>query len=179
MTSLPVDKIWGVGGKTSDKLAALNISTCADLQNLDIVTLHKLFGKFGASLYNLCRGIDDRPVVSNRERKSCSVERTFSHNVTTLEYAKKKLHHILLELKNDVTHSHSNRKIKSAFIKIKFSDFTKTTSERTSSMINSELFNLLLKKSWNRGKGKPVRLIGAGIRFHSDRVNEIDQLELF
>jgi len=179
MTSLPVDKIWGVGGKTSEKLASLNISTCAELQNLDIVTLHKLFGKFGASLYNLCRGIDDRPVVSNRERKSCSVERTFSHNVTTLEYAKKKLHHILLELKNDVTHSHSNRKIKSAFIKIKFSDFSKTTSERTSSMVNSELFNLLLKKSWNRGKGKPVRLIGAGVRFHSDRVNEIDQLELF
>ena len=62
---------------------------------------------------------------------------------------------------------------------MKFSDFTKTTSERTSSIINSELFNALLKKSWNRGTGKPVRLIGAGVRFYSDRGNEIDQLELF
>ena len=99
--------------------------------------------------------------------------------MTTLDYAKKKLHHILLELKNDVSHSHSNRKIRSAFIKMKFSDFTKTTSERTSSIINSELFNALLKKSWNRGTGKPVRLIGAGVRFYSDRGNELDQLELF
>ncbi|MGB1761390.1 MAG: DNA polymerase IV [Verrucomicrobiales bacterium] len=179
MKKLPVNKIWGVGGKTSEKLLSLDVTTCSDLQQFDIVMLHKYFGKFGTNLYKLCRGIDDRIVISNRERKSCSVERTFTHNVMNLDHAQKKLHHILLELKNDVTHSHGNRKIRSAFIKLKFSNFTKTTSEKTSSIINSDLFNQLLQKSWYRGKGRPVRLIGAGVRFYSDKNKEIDQLELF
>ena len=46
-------------------------------------------------------------------------------------------------------------------------------------MINSELFNELLSQSWARGKGKSVRLIGAGVRFTPLNDDEESQLELF
>ena len=179
LKNLPVEKIWGVGGKASEKLSALEIRTCQDLQQLDISELHKLFGKFGINLHSLCRGIDNREVNSNRERKSCSIEKTYQQNVTTLIDAKKRLRTSLLELKNDINNSHEDRKIKSAFVKVKFSDFTKTTSEKTSTVINSELFNELLAQAWARGGGKTVRLIGAGVRFLALNDDENNQLELF
>ena len=179
LTQLPVKKIWGVGGKTSEKLSALEINTCHDLQQLEISELYKLFGKFGITLHSLCRGIDNRPVISNRERKSCSIEKTYSQDVTTFMDAKKRLRSILLELKNDINNSHDDRGIRSGFVKVKFSDFTKTTSEKTSTVINSELFNELLSQSWARGKGKSVRLIGAGVRFTPLNDDEESQLELF
>ena len=179
LTQLPVKKIWGVGGKTSEKLSALEINTCHDLQQLEISELYKLFGKFGITLHSLCRGIDNRSVISNRERKSCSIEKTYSQDVTTFMDAKKRLRSILLELKNDINNSHDDRGIRSGFVKVKFSDFTKTTSEKTSTVINSELFNELLSQSWARGKGKSVRLIGAGVRFTPLNDDEESQLELF
>ena len=179
LKELPVEKIWGVGGKTSEKLSSLEIRTCHDLQQLEISELHRLFGKFGISLHGLCRGIDNREVISNRERKSCSIEKTYSQDVTNFIDAKKRLHSILLELKNDINNSHDDRKIRSGFVKVKFSDFTKTTSEKTSTVINSELFNELLSQSWARGNGKSVRLIGAGVRFTPLNDDEESQLELF
>ena len=132
------------------------------------------------TLYQLCRGIDDRSVITNRERKSTSVERTFKININQINEAKAKFKSILLELKDDLTTNHSDRKLKSAFVKITFSDFQKTSTEKKSNRINSELFNELLINSWERGKGKSVRLIGAGVRFEPKKTkSSLDQMNLF
>ena len=48
------------------------------------------FGKFGIELYDLCRGIDERPVEPDRERKSLSTEETFTSDLTTLEECEEK-----------------------------------------------------------------------------------------
>lgn len=57
------------------KLASLNVKTCGDLQNLSMSKLQKEFGpKTGQMLYRFCRGLDDRPIRKEKERKSVSAE---------------------------------------------------------------------------------------------------------
>ena len=180
MNDLPAKKIWGVGDKTSQRLDGMGVNTCKELQLIDLPTLHQKFGKFGVSLYQLCRGIDERAVITDRERKSTSVERTFKINISQIKEAKAKFKSILLELKDDLTTNHNDRKLKSAFVKLTFSDFQKTSTEKKSDEINSSLFNELLAVSWGRGNGKSVRLIGAGVRFESKKTkSDFDQLNLF
>ena len=50
------------------------------------------------------------------------------------------------------------------FVKLKFSDFTRTTVERAGLQPSLEQFRLLLDEAFAR-TGKPVRLIGLGVRF--------------
>nr|XP_009932873.1 PREDICTED: DNA repair protein REV1 isoform X2 [Opisthocomus hoazin] len=70
VTSLP-----GVGRTMESKLASLGIKTCGDLQYASMSKLQKEFGpKTGQMLYRFCRGLDDRPVRTEKERKSVSAE---------------------------------------------------------------------------------------------------------
>ncbi|XP_029460647.1 LOW QUALITY PROTEIN: DNA repair protein REV1 [Rhinatrema bivittatum] len=65
----------GVGRSMDSKLASLGIKTCGDLQNVTMSKLQKEFGlKTGQMLYRFCRGLDDRPVRKEKERKSVSAE---------------------------------------------------------------------------------------------------------
>src|SRR5712671_5571588 len=74
MQDLPVREIWGIGEKTERRLQELGVKTCGDLQRFTRPELVDLFGKFGSELFDLCRGIDDRPVEPDRPRKSLSTE---------------------------------------------------------------------------------------------------------
>ncbi|XP_056411942.1 DNA repair protein REV1 [Hyla sarda] len=70
VTTLP-----GVGRSMEYKLSSLNVKTCGDLQNLTMSKLQKEFGpKTGQMLYRFCRGLDDRPIRKEKERKSVSAE---------------------------------------------------------------------------------------------------------
>lgn len=67
--------LLGVGRSMESKLASLGIRTCGDLQCASMSKLQKEFGpKTGQMLYRFCRGLDDRPVRTEKERKSVSAE---------------------------------------------------------------------------------------------------------
>jgi len=68
LKTLPVKKLYGVGKVTQKKMQSLGLETCDDLIALSKVELVTHFGRFGETLYNLCRGIDERPVRPNRIR---------------------------------------------------------------------------------------------------------------
>ncbi|MGA7273987.1 MAG: DNA polymerase IV, partial [Candidatus Udaeobacter sp.] len=91
MRDLPVRKIWGIGEKSERKLEELGVKTCSDLQRFSRPELVDVFGKFGLDLYDLCRGIDDRPVEPDRPRKSLSTEETFTVDLTSLEQCEERL----------------------------------------------------------------------------------------
>ena len=91
MAALPVRKIWGIGAVTEQKLEKRGITTCGELQRFSRLQLQENFGKFGAELYDLCRGIDERPVEPHRERKSLSTEETFATDLETLAACEEKL----------------------------------------------------------------------------------------
>ncbi|XP_077199622.1 DNA repair protein REV1 isoform X5 [Paroedura picta] len=65
----------GVGRTMESKLSAVGIKTCGDLQCFTISKLQQEFGpKTGQMLFRFCRGLDDRPVQREKERKSVSAE---------------------------------------------------------------------------------------------------------
>lgn len=182
--ALPVEKIWGVGKRTAEKIHALGVETCGDLQQIPLLKLTHRFGKFGHELYELSRGIDHRRVNPNRERKSVSNERTFSEDLASPEEGLAKLEELVAELQDDLQEKHQDRKIRESFVKLKFNDFTNTSAQRGTDRVELDLYQNLLTEAWARGEGKPVRLIGAGVRFfplQKSEGSEADspQLEMF
>lgn len=164
MEKLPVRKIWGIGEKTERKLEELGVKTCGELQRFSRPELVDLFGKFGIELYDLCRGIDQRPVEPDRPRKSLSTEETFTIDLTTLEQCEEKLEELFQEMMADLAQKEATRSVTKIFVKLKFNDFTRTTAERAGLTPNLPDFRGLLAEAFAR-TGKPVRLIGVGVRF--------------
>ncbi|WP_338287322.1 DNA polymerase IV [Luteolibacter sp. LG18] len=177
VAALPVGRLWGVGKRGREELAVLGVETCADLRKFDRIELARRFGKWGLELWNLCRGIDDRVVQPDRTRKSLGSEETFSENVLTAQAAIPPMRALLEGLKEDLARHHSDRVVKSLVVKLKFSDFTRTTAERAHPRIDEEIFEELLAEAWKRGEGKPVRLIGVALRFEDPDATA--QMEFF
>ena len=175
MKALPVGKLWGVGGKMRERLEKLGVKTCGDLQRFDKIEMARGFGKWGLELWELSRGIDHREVETTRIRKSISTENTFRENIASLEDLNPPLHAMLDELAGDVAR-YENREIRSLVVKMKFADFTRTTAEKAHAVLDAEIFEGLLKEAWQRGGGKPVRLLGVGVRFRDPEDRE--QMEL-
>ena len=80
LAGLPVHRIPGVGRVTQAALEALGIRTCGDLKALPLEELTLRFGRRGAFFHAIARGIDDRAVEPDRERKSISIEDTFAED---------------------------------------------------------------------------------------------------
>jgi DNA polymerase IV len=176
MKDLPVRKIWGIGEKSERKLDELGVRTCGQLQRFSRPEVVDLFGKFGLDLYDLCRGIDDRPVEPDRPRKSLSTEETFVTDLITLEQCEERLEELFQDLMADLAQKESTREITKIFVKLKFNDFTRTTAERAGLTPTLEAFRSLLAEAFAR-TGKPVRLIGVGVRF-AETMPETAQLDL-
>jgi DNA polymerase IV len=83
---LKIGKFYGVGKATQEKMEKLGIKTGADLKQWDEVDLVKQFGKSGHHYFRIVRGIDNRRVKPDRIRKSIGKERTFSEDVSDLEW---------------------------------------------------------------------------------------------
>ena len=176
MRELPVKRIWGVGPKSAARLQEHGIETCDQLQAKDRTWLAQNFGSFGLELYDLCRGRDERPVVSNRVRKSLSNERTFSKNLESLEDCREVLERQHGELLDDLRAGAPDRKIAKLFLKLKFSDFRRTTAEMPGQQADIKYYLKLLEDAWGRS-GEPVRLLGIGVRFAQTEDGR-EQLEL-
>lgn len=85
LTPLPVGRIPGVGKVTEKRMEEIGVKTVGDLRNLDALVLEQCFGRYGARLYQLARGIDHSPVVPFRPTKSISAEDTFERDISLEE----------------------------------------------------------------------------------------------
>lgn len=82
LAPMQVTVIPGVGPATAQRLSMAGVRTVADLQQLSPEELVRQVGSaHGTSLYRLATASDDRPVVSDRETKSVSVEDTFESDI--------------------------------------------------------------------------------------------------
>jgi DNA polymerase IV len=80
---LPVRTLWGVGPATAEHLRKAGIGTVAEIAHAGEQELVRLLGRaHGTSLHAMAAGLDDRPVVADRDVKSVSVEDTFDHDLT-------------------------------------------------------------------------------------------------
>jgi len=81
LAPLPVGRLWGVGPKTEAELVKRGLRTIGDISAQDPTQLARALGKLGPHLYALSRGMDDRPVVPDREQKSLGAEDTFEDDL--------------------------------------------------------------------------------------------------
>ncbi len=166
---LPVTKLWGVGRKMEEKMARYGIRTCGDLRRFEKTQLCQWFGSCGQEFWEMSRGIDLRPVESERVRKSLSEETTFAESVETLSGLRSALGAIAASVREDWQRNHADRAISTLFVKVKFADFQRTTAERSTLVWDDALCQDLLEECWRRGNGRAVRLLGVGIRFTEER----------
>jgi len=82
---LPVRRFHGIGRVTEKKLLARGIASGADLRRCSLAELEHLFGSAGQYFYDIARGIDTRPVVPNRVRKSIGKETTLAEDCASVD----------------------------------------------------------------------------------------------
>ncbi|WP_374948968.1 DNA polymerase IV [Mucilaginibacter sp.] len=127
--NLPVEKFYGVGRVTADKMKRMGLFTGADLKKLTEQEIKQHFGKAGSFYYRIVRGIDDRPVQPHRETKSVGAEDTFAYDLTSLEEMYSELEKIALVVHDRlVKHQLKGRTVT---IKIKYSDFRQVTRSQS------------------------------------------------
>ena len=163
VAKLAVKKIHGVGKVTAAKMHRLNLRTCKDLQNFGADALTEHFGSFGERLFELSRGIDNRPVSTDRIRKSVSVENTFDTDLPDLDSSLEAMLGLLPKLELRLKRLDNHYAIKKQFVKLKFHDFVTTTVEMLSEDTNPENYHTLCEQGFARGE-RAVRLIGVGVR---------------
>lgn len=176
---LPVSKLFGVGKVTAAKLEQLGVHTCGDLRAWTQADLVARFGKFGRSLYRLCRGQDDRPVAPDRPRKSLSVETTYATDLPDLAACERALAPVMADFERRFARLDPAPPVHKAFVKIKFNDFSQTTAECLATVPDVARWLELLRAAHAR-KGRPVRLLGVGVRFvEADALHADAQPDLF
>jgi DNA polymerase-4 len=179
VAALPVRRIFGVGKATAERLSGMGVSTCADLRAFSVFELTQRFGRFGQRLYELCRGIDERPVQANQRRKSLSVERTYSEDLRGLEACQRQLPELLMTLRSRLRRVSEEYLVTKVFVKLKFADFQSTTVECAARQPEPARVAELLGTALGRSP-LPVRLLGVGVRFVDLREESNPaQLELF
>ena len=177
VAALPVKKLFGVGKVTAARLQALGVDTCGDLRAWGQAALVAEFGSFGASLYRLCRGVDNRPVSPDRARKSLSVETTYTEDLPDLDACLDALPPLVEDFTRRYERARDAGAVCKAFVKVKFADFSQTTVERAADEPSPALWRTLLAEGHAR-KALPVRLIGIGVRYAEAR-DDGAQLALF
>lgn len=176
--TLSVRKLFGVGPRMEERLDALGIKTCADLQHYSMDYLSNKFGSHGQRLYELARGIDNRPVNPNRIRKSISVEETYPKDLPNSQACFDVLPELLQRLEARIQRAGESAGIHSLVVKLKFNNFQQTTVEHINNQINLNMLHQLIQIGFSR-KNLPVRLLGIGIKLKQKNALEELQLSLF
>lgn len=163
VAALPVNKLFGVGKVTGAKLNQLGAATCADLRGWSRQRLEHHFGRFGARLYQLCRGVDTRAVSNEQQRKSVSVEESYTPDLPDLAACQALLPGLLDTLLARIRRAGAGQHVEKLYVKLRFADFHQTTVECVGARPQLALLEKLLDTGFQRGR-QPVRLLGCGVR---------------
>ncbi|MFZ6002215.1 MAG: DNA polymerase IV [Bacteroidota bacterium] len=188
MEKLPVEKFFGVGKVTAEKMKKQGLHTGADLKALPESELVRRFGKAGKFFFKIVRGQDDRPVRTDRETKSVGAEDTFPYDLTALDEMQAELAKLAQVVADRL--DRNRLKGRTLTLKIKYHDFRQITRSRSFVAGTSDGETILatavdLLKSTDPESEK-IRLLGIslsnfeGIRPKiNETEGETDQLNLF
>lgn len=164
LEELPVEKFYGVGKVTANKMYSLSIYKGADIKKKTLEELTRIFGKSGQYYYNLVRGIHRSEVKPNRIQKSVAVERTFFDDLSDEQQIDDKLKSLSEDLQNRL----SKHQIlgKSLTLKIKYKDFSLYTRSFTKNEYyqSKDDYYHTAKNLWKqRPFDRAVRLLGLSL----------------
>lgn len=178
---LPVEKFYGIGNVTAQKMHKLGIHKGSDLKKWDLVSLVRNFGKAGVFFYDIVRGIDERPVEPDQERKSVGTELTFEKDLTTRFEIIAELYKLEKELMDRLDHAGTVGR--TITLKVKFSDFRQITRSKTIQNYIRDFDTLHKEVSSIRKslklEGVRIRLLGVTISNLESEDCEDRQLFLF
>ncbi|GAB4217165.1 MAG: DNA polymerase IV [Roseiflexaceae bacterium] len=165
LAPLPVLALWGVGPKTAERLGLLGISTIGELAAWPANDLARRFGAHGVELARHARGLDDRPIVTEREAKSISKETTFARD----ERNQSALAETIRTLAGQVAAKLHREGLGGSTVKLKlrWEDFTTLTRQQTlthptdDATLIGATARRLLEQVWEPGRA--VRLVGVGV----------------
>lgn len=169
---LAIERIWGVGRKTAERMHRMGIATGADLKRCSLEHLRQEFGKMGKVFYDFARGIDERPVITEWERKSVSCERTFATDLTEPQQLLTELGRAAGELEGRI--AKSGFEGRTLTLKVKYADFRQLTRSMTVDRVLRTKDDLLplatqLLAQVDYSELQPVRLLGLGVSGHAEK----------
>jgi DNA polymerase-4 len=178
LAPLPTEALWGIGPKTSARLADLGIHTIGDISRLSIQDRNRYLGKFGDELVKRSLGIDDSSIQTSHEVKSVSNETTFTRDVKDIQI----LHETLHKLSESVGRRLRKKNLTGTTVKLKirwqnFTTLTRQITLQNPTNDDREIYcavKALFNDTWE--KDKPVRLLGVGV---SHFINQEYQLCLW
>ncbi len=167
--TLPIEKFFGVGKVTAERMRKMGINTGMDLKQRSERELIDVFGKTGHLFYQFARAIDNREVEPNYIRKSLGAETTFSKDLNTYEELIPELREVAEEVaRRTEKHRFQGRTLT---LKIKYADFKVISRSRTYPQFVESFENL-----FEAGKdllqqvdvSSYVRLIGLTVKNNDD-----------
>ena len=178
---LPVEKFYGIGKVTAEKMHKLGIHKGTDLKTWDLTSLVRNFGKIGLFYYKIVRGEDDREVETDQERKSIGTELTFDKDLTTRFEIVAELYKIEKELMRRLEESDASGR--TVTLKVKFDDFRQITRSKTLQTYIRDFETLHREVSGIRQslklEGSRIRLLGVSVSNLETDDREDKQLFLF
>ncbi|MBY7143428.1 DNA polymerase IV [Virgibacillus sp. NKC19-3] len=179
---LPIEKMYGVGKKTAEKLKAIDIETIGDLAIKDVYELKQMLGINGERLKQRSNGMDNRPVDPNavNDFKSIGSSQTLSHDTTDEKEIRSLMHHLADNVDRRVKRKKAAGR--SVQLMIRYHDRkTITRSKKLQTYIDAKedilhVANELLQKHWNL---EPIRLLGITLQDVDEKQYIGQQLDLF
>lgn len=181
LVGLPIEKFHGVGPATAARMHAMGIETGADLAALSLDEMVSKFSRSAQYWLDLSRGVDEREVEPNRERKSIGAEDTFRDDIATIADART----MMSPLVEKVWSVYENRGFRgrTVTLKVKYSDFGQITRAKSQTFALSSRDALaavveeLLQATFPPPKS--VRLLGVTIsNFERELAEEPAQMTL-
>ena len=165
LAPLAAEKLWGIGPKTAARLAEQGVRTVGDLAAQTEEWSQARFGRNGPFLWRLARGEDDRPLQTQRVRKSVSAETTLAQDTddpdALLELVSRLSSRVAKDLERRQT---PGRTVK---VKLRLADFTTFTRQLTlaepvqsSAEVAGAAAELIRREL---GPGRKFRLVGVGV----------------
>lgn len=164
MEELPIEKFYGIGKVTANKMHEKHIFTGKDLKEKSLEQLTHWFGKTGSYYYNVVRGNHRSEVKPFRIQKSVGVEETFWKNLLDEDEVFEQLKIISENLERRLMQK--NIKGKTLTLKIKYKDFSVFTRSKTQEVYydKAQDFYKTALHLWElRPYDRPVRLLGLSL----------------
>lgn len=163
LEKLPIERFYGIGKVTAEKMKKYGIHNGWDLKQYSLNFLMQRFGKSGAHYYNIVRGIHLSEVHPHRDRKSLSVETTFERDLFDREELLTAMDKVLEELFRRL--NKGNIRGRTLTLKLKYRDFTlQTRSKSLERYLTREDIEEMAQELLDQEALKmPIRLMGLGI----------------
>ena len=159
---LPVNRISGVGKKTTEFLHEKGIETVGQLREVEAKKLTDWFGKGGVWLWAIANGIEETPVEERGLRKSISVEQTFERDIQSKTMVRDALESLSHEVHDRLLGE--GLWYRTVGIKVRFEGFVTFTREKTHTGYVDDLgvireYVKLLFREFEKDRRK-MRLVG-------------------